>query len=152
MLIWKVPETQPVMPPVKPKFNWDAWYAKNKQRLSEKRAKRYDEDPAYRAAALERSRRQREQKKPEPTTLNLHSVSFTDAAQAVGVTVWVLREWRRKSYFPEPHRRDGRLWFSQPQVQQLRQLRQFFETHGARLTEATKPKLEDMVALVFANW
>lgn len=151
MLIWRVPET-PAVQPVKPGFNWDAWYAKNKQRLSEKRAKRYREDPSYRAAALERSRQQREQKKPEPTTLDLHSVSFTDAAQAVGVTVWVLREWRRKSYFPEPHRRDGRLWFSVAQVQQLRQLRQFFETHGARLADAAKPKLEDLIALVFANW
>ena len=93
-------------------FNWDAWYAKNKQRLSEKRAKRYREDAAYRAAALERSRQQREKKKPEPVSTDPHTVSFMDAADDLGVTVWVLREWRRKNYFPEPHRRDGRLWFT----------------------------------------
>lgn len=151
MLIWKGMEPTP-QPAVKPGFKWDAWYAKNKERLSEKRAKRYREDPQYRAAALERSRQQREQKKPEPTSLDLHSVSFTDAASDLNVTVWVLREWRRKSYFPEPHRRDGRLWFSVAQVQQLRTIRQFFELHGARVTEAMKPALENVIGLVYANW
>lgn len=156
MLIWKTQgATQPVepQPVVKGGFNWDAWYAKNKTRLSEKRAKRYREDAAYRAAALERSRLQRENKKPEPLPESeLHSVPFTDAANTLGVTVWVLREWRRKNYFPEPHRRNGRLWFSLAQVQQLQQLREYFVTHGVRVTEATKPGLENLVSLIYANW
>ena len=42
------------------------------------------------------------------------------------MTVWVLREWRRKNYFPEPHDRDGRLWFMSHQVQLLRRVEQFF--------------------------
>lgn len=151
-LIFKTAIEPPVIPAVKPGFDWDAWYAKNKQRLSEKRAKRYREDPAYRAAALERSRQQRETKKPVETLADPHSVAFTDAANDVGVTVWVLREWRRKSYFPEPARRDGRLWFSVPQVQQLRRLREFFNTHGVRVTEAIRPALDNTVALVYANW
>lgn len=140
--------------PVKQGFSWDAWYAKNKTRLSVKRAKRYREDSSYRAAALERSRLQRETKKPVPVSeeSDLHSVSFTDAADAVGVTVWVLREWRRKNYFPEPHRKNGRLWFSVGQVQQLRTLQQFFEKQGARVTEATRPALENVISLIFANW
>ena len=153
MLIWKTTQTTEVPGPVKQHgFNWDAWYAKNKTRLSEKRAKRYREDAAYRAAALERSRQQREQKKPEPVSTDPHTVAFTEAADDVGVTVWVLREWRRKNYFPEPHRRDGRLWFTPSQVQLLRKLGQFFVQYGARVTESLKPKLENVVSLTYANW
>jgi hypothetical protein len=152
MLIWKMPTIPEAPHPVKPGFNWDHWYAKNKQRLSEKRAKRYQEDPIYRAAALERSRQQRELKKVVPPITDGYTVAFTDAATTLGVTVWVLREWRRKSYFPEPHRRDGRLWFSDAQVQTLQALRSFFDTHGIRMTENLKPALEDVVRLIYANW
>lgn len=145
----EAPKSAP--PPVSGGFSYEAWYAKNKQRLLAKRAKRYQEDPSYRAAALERSRRQRV-KKPVKVSSDPHSVSFNDAAQTLGVTVWVLREWRRKNYFPEPHRRDGRLWFTPAQVQRLRQVREFFVQHGARVTDTIRPKLDDVVGLVYSNW
>jgi predicted alpha-1,6-mannanase (GH76 family) len=148
-LIFK-PSTVEVPEPAKSGFNWDDWYQKNKTRLSEKRAKRYREDAAYRAAALKRSRAQRSVKK-EPVT-DKHTVSFNDAAQDLNVTVWVLREWRRKNYFPEPHRRDGRLWFSPYQVELLRKVGQFFDQYGARLSEARRPELESLVSLTYANW
>jgi len=152
-LIFKQYTEVPVPGPVKQQgFNWDAWYAKNKARLSEKRAKRYREDPAYREAALERSRSQREQKKSVPAITDQYTVSFTEAADDLGVTVWVLREWRRKNYFPEPFHRDGRLWFSQGQVQWLHRLRQFFIQRGARVTDAIRPELESLTSLVYANW
>jgi hypothetical protein len=61
-LIWKTRVESVVPGPSKQGFSWDVWYAVNKSRLSEKRARRYREDAAYRAAALERSRQQR--KKP----------------------------------------------------------------------------------------
>ena len=151
MLIWNSKTQEAVsVDPSKQGFSWDAWYAKNKARLSEKRAKRYREDPAYRSAALERSRQQRETKKVETT--DVHSVSFNDAAQALSVTVWVLREWRRKNYFPEPTRRDGKLWFSHAQVQLLMKLQKFFFEQGARVTEAKRPALENVIGLVYANW
>jgi hypothetical protein len=151
MLIWKAyTPASTGMPPEKPGFSWDAWYQKNKARLSEKRAKRYREDASYRAAALERSRLQREANRTEVTTP--HTVSFMDAATEIGVTVWVLREWRRKNYFPEPLRRDGRLWFTPTQVDLLRGLREFFDTHGTRVTNALRPKLEDTTSLIYSNW
>lgn len=150
-LIWKAHIEPEVPGPVKHGFSWDAWYAKNKARLSEKRARRYREDVAYRAAALERSRQQRETKKEAIT--DGYTVSFSDAAQELGVTVWVLREWRRKNYFPEPHRRDGRLWFSPHQVDLLHRVREFFHAHaGSRVTKALRPALESIVGLVYANW
>jgi hypothetical protein len=101
-LIWT--KETPVSGVAQSGFSWDAWYAKNKSRLSEKRAKRYKEDAAYREAAKLRSRLQRETKKAPVATE--YTVSFNDAAQQLGITVWLLREWRRKNYFPEPHRRD----------------------------------------------
>jgi hypothetical protein len=148
-LIWKNTATE-VSEPVKSGFSWDAWYEKNKTRLSEKRARRYREDAAYRNKALERSRAQRGTKKVTPT--GDHTVSFNDAAQAVGVTVWVLREWRRKDYFPEPHRRDGRLWFTPSQVNLLSSLKDYFATHGSRVSDQNRSGLEDVVRLTYANW
>ena len=147
-LIFKQMDTPVVPGPVK--FSWETWYAKNKTRLSAKRAKRYREDAAYREAALARSR-QRKKKAPSVST-DPHSVSFADAAQTLGVTVWVLREWRRKNYFPEPQKRDGRLWFTPLQVQWLRTLQEFFVQHGSRVTNETRPKLEQVTNLVYANW
>jgi hypothetical protein len=40
-------------------FNYKAWYQKNKVRLLEEKAKRYQEDASYRGAAKERARLQR---------------------------------------------------------------------------------------------
>lgn len=155
MLIWKLPKpgvAEFIPFTTKQGFNWDAWYAKNKVRLSEKRAKRYREDAAYRAAAMERSRLQRDSKKPEPVSTDPHTVAFTDAADNVGVTVWVLREWRRKNYFPEPYRREGRMWFSPQQVQLLHHLKHLFDTYGTRVTDAFRPELEAIVSLTYMNW
>lgn len=150
MLIWKTQETQTPEPVTQGPFSWDAWYAKNKKRLSEKRAKRYKEDPAYRQAALERSRAQRVPKKVPET--GSHTVSFNDAAKQLDVTVWVLREWRRKNYFPEPQRFVGRMWFTPSQVDLLSRLEHFFRTQGARVTEDTRGQLEDIVSMTYANW
>lgn len=148
-LIFK-PLTAPVEAPQKTGFQWDAWYAKNKARLSEKRAKRYREDPAYRQAALARSRQQRGTKKP--SVAGAYTVSFNEAAQSLGVTVWVLREWRRKNYFPEPQRRDGRLWFSPHQIDLLRNVAGYFVQHGPRVSAAHRQDLENLVSLTYANW
>lgn len=132
------------------KFSWDQWYQENKARLSEKRAKRYREDPDYRAAALRRSSRQRK-KKPESIT-DGHTIAFRDMAEALGVTVCVLREWRRKNYFPEPYHREGRLWFTPHQQNLLQKLGKFFNTHGVRIGPSQRPALEERIALLYSNW
>jgi len=131
-------------------FSWDAWYAKNKKRLAEKRAKRYAEDPAYREAALRRSREQRH--KAKTPVLDGTTIAFKDMAQSLGVTPWVLREWRRKNYFPEPVNRDGRLWFHPDQRLLLQGLVSFFGEHGSRMTEAQQRDLDLLVSTIFANW
>jgi len=151
LLFVKAASVTPVAPAsLEPGFSWDAWYEANKDRLSEKRAKRYREDPEYRAKALARSRQQRETKK-QPVT-DGHTLSFNDMATTLGITVWVLREWRRKNYFPEPYRREGRLWFKPEQTALLQTLQTFFQTHGIRVGEAKRSALENVVQLVYANW
>ena len=73
--------------------------------------------------------------------------------EELGVTVWVLREWRRKNYFPEPYRRDGRLWFTSRQVQWLEQRPAVFVQHGSRVTDShQKSELEDCGQLIYVNW
>lgn len=130
-------------------FSWDAWYAANKQRLSEKRAKRYREDPAYREAALKRSRSQRAVKVP---VTDGYVISFNDVAREVGVTPWVLREWRKKDYFPEPRHRDGRLWFNKQQIELLKKLQEFFVEQGVRVSESKREALQGVTAWVYSNW
>jgi len=141
---------EPQTLPEKHGFSWDQWYAQNKERLAEKRAKRYAEDSAYREAALKRSREQR--KKTKLPVEDEYTVSFTEMARLLSITVWVLREWRRKSYFPEPYHRDGRLWFKPEHEGLLISLREYFDTNGVRVTDATRKGLEDVVSLVYSNW
>ena len=152
-LLMRISQSQPKAPeaaPVKAGFSWSTWYANNKERLSEKRAKRYAEDPEYREAALNRSRHQREVKK-EPVTDGF-TVSFNDMARALDVSVWVLREWRRKNYFPEPFRREGRLWFKPAHIPLLQSLHTFFLDHGIRVGESKRRALDETVQLIWANW
>lgn len=131
-------------------FRWDAWYAANRKRLSEKRARRYRDDVGYREAALRRSREQRETEKIP--VVDGYTISFSEMARQVNVTVWVLREWRRKDYFPEPHHREGRLWFKPEHISLLQSLQAFFVENGVRVGEDLKQQLEDLVALTYANW
>ena len=131
-------------------FDYATWYQENRTRLSEKKAKRYKEDKKYREAALTRSRSQRKTKTPTPA--NGYTVTFQDMATTLDVTVWVLREWRRKDYFPEPQRRDGRLWFKPEQVALLNMLKTFFKYTGVRVAAAHRQELNNTVDLIAANW
>lgn len=143
---------QSIAPPKSEGFSYSAWYEANKQRLSEKRAKRYREDPEYREKAIARAKAQRAQtKKKEPVT-DGYTVSFRQMAEQLGVTVWVLREWRRKNYFPEPHLRDSWLWFKPEHVGLLNRLKLFFEQNGHRVSDATRGALDDLVSLIYVNW
>lgn len=130
-------------------FDFKSWYQKNKERLAEKKRKRYQEDPEYRAKAMERSKAQRKTT-PTPIT-DGYSVSFAEAAKELGVSLWTLREWRKRNYFPEPKERNGRLWFTENQLMLLQKLQEFFVLNG-RIKEGTKEKMNELVSLLFANW
>jgi hypothetical protein len=137
-------------PAQKGKFSYKQWYQDNKVRLSAKKKKLYAEDPVYRDAAIERSRTNR--KKSAPLDLGDHTVAFKDAADQLVVSLWTLREWRRKHYFPEPFTAQGRMYFSPGQVALLTKLAEFFAANGNRTVEVNKDQLSDLVGLVLVNW
>lgn len=141
----KAPKDQP-----KGKFSYKAWYQANKTRLSQKKAKLYAEDASYREAQLERSNKNR--KKPAAPDLGPYTVAFKDAADQLGVTIWQLREWRRKDYFPEPKMIGNRMYLTPEQVGWLGQLGQFFHVNGPRASVTAKEELSNLIALVYANW
>jgi hypothetical protein len=131
-------------------FAYKKWYDDNKQKLLDKRKKRYHEDATFREKQLDRSRKQREAK-TEPVK-DGYVVPFSTAADHIGVTIWTLREWRKKDYFPEPKHRNRRLWFTDNQVLWLEKLQHFFIENGFRVSERKLKPLQELVGLIYANW
>lgn len=128
------------------------WYAKHRKELSERRKLRYQNDPEYRAKALAQKKKQmerlREQHKvPEGYTLSLQSI-----AESLGVTIWTLREWRKKDYFPEPLKAGRNLLFTENQLGLLSHIEAFIKGAGKRLSRDQREKLVDVVNFVHANW
>src|SRR5271157_4248980 len=87
------------------------WYQDHKKELSDKRKKLYAEDAAYRNARKEASKAQNGRNRVAAPAG--YSIALEVAAEQVGITVWAMREWRRKNYFPEPLHHAGRLWFTE---------------------------------------
>jgi predicted DNA-binding transcriptional regulator AlpA len=136
-------------PPAPKKFVYAEWYQKNKSRLSETRKKRYQEDENYRNAIKERSKTQR--KRPD-VPQDEYTINLQQLAANLGLSIWTLREWRKKNYFPEPVHRLGRLWFSPAQAQWIQRLKDFFFSKGLRLKKNDRKELDQLVTLVYAYW
>jgi hypothetical protein len=128
------------------------WYQENKQRLSEERKRRYAEDPEYRKQALKASERQRRGERTPPIPPDA-PISFAEAAKRTGIGVSTLHEWRRKKYFPDPKRHNGRrLWFTENQVQLLKNLKEFFRKDGRKPWKIKRDGLKEVVASIGAGW
>jgi DNA-binding transcriptional MerR regulator len=80
------------------------------------------------------------------------TLPMQEVSNILGVTIWTLREWRKKNYFPEPVHRLGRLWFSSTQVQWLERLKDFLVSKGLRVRNADRKELDELVALIYSNW
>lgn len=128
---------------------YQRWYAKNKDKLAEKRKKRYHDDPAYRQKALENRRRTL---KPLPELPAQYEFNFQQAADELGVSIWRLREWRRRSYYPQPHEHGRSQYFTQAQISLLEKLRNFMNTVQGKFSDTVKDHLQDLVNLIYANW
>lgn len=134
------------------KTAYQRWYEKNKDKLSEKRKKRYREDPEYRQGYLDRKAKQTEALRAEPVDPK-YTHNFTEAAEALGVTLWTLRSWRSKDLIPEPHVHNKGLYFTTAQVGLLTRLRDFYKKVGKPvLTEAEQNEVEQISDLIRANW
>jgi hypothetical protein len=135
----------------KKESSFRSWYQNNKQRLSEKRKKRYQEDPEYRQQRLDASRRRRRGERSLPTPPDA-PISFAQAAEHTGIGVSTLHDWRRKKYFPEPKHHNGSLWFGEKQVLLLKDLKEFFRLYGKRRWKMKQGPLKELLASICANW
>jgi hypothetical protein len=136
------------------KSNYREWYEKNKQKLSEKRKRRYAEDAEYRARAIETSRKRRsgEQTPPIPPVPPDAPISLKEAALRVPAGASTVRGWLRQNYFPEPKRHNRGLWFTEKQVELLRLLKEFFRKNKMRPLKITQPLLAQLRASIIADW
>jgi hypothetical protein len=131
----------------KPGTAFGRWYANNKQALAERRRARYHNDPAYRARVKELANRNRKRAAPAEAPAT-HPHTFEDVSAQLEVSLYSLRDWRRRGYFPEPYRHNQRLYFSNTQVALLSELKIFLADGGARRPD----DLETMKNTVFMNW
>lgn len=130
---------------------FSTWYEKNKEELSRKRKERYQTDPAYREAALRNRAKQIERQRGLSPLNPIYSTTFSEAAEELGITLWRLRNWRTNNYFPEPYSYGKFLYFTDNQMQLLRNIKEFIGDKP-RLTMEDKEKLGSIVNLIFANW
>lgn len=77
-----------------------------------------------------------------------HPYTFDDVADHLSISTFSLRDWRRRSYFPQPHTQNSRLYFSAHQVRLLEKMQEFLSGGGAR----RPAELETMKNTVFMNW
>jgi len=129
--------------------NFSKWYEKNKEKLAEKRAARYHSDPEYRAKSIEQSRSRRKAAE-EPLCPEGYAYNFQQLAEHLDMSIWTLRDWRRKNFFPEPYMHRGRQWFKEDQAQWLMQMRGLLQ-RGAP-TKERSVQLQDLVELIYSNW
>ena len=135
----------------KTESSFNDWYQKNKQRLSEKRKRLYAENPEYRQRSLEASRRRRRGELTLPIPPDF-PISFTQAAERVGISSSTLHAWREKKLFPEPKHHNGGLWFTEHQVLLLKNLKEFFRLYGKRRGKIKFDKLKELKESIAADW
>lgn len=129
--------------------NFGNWYGRNKERLAERRKRRYREDPEYREKILahKRAKGREERAAIAPYVRKVVGkkeillLRIGDAAERVGVTAMTLRDWEErglipKSAFPWKHR-----YYTDHQVDLLSQ---FVSNKDADVESAS--------ANVFATW
>jgi hypothetical protein len=136
---------------IKKKSKNQKWYEQHKQELSEKRKKRYAEDPEYRQRAVEGSRRYR-RGELAPAVPADAAISFSEAAKRVGIGTSTLREWRGKDLFPEPRLHRGRLWFTEHQVALLKNVKEFFRKYGKRRGKVKNDEEKRVRESISGNW
>jgi hypothetical protein len=131
---------------------YQRWYKNHKHELAEKRRERYQNDPEYRQKALDRKAKQLEKHRALNQRPAGYNHTLQDMAKHLDVTVWTLREWRKKDYFPEPMKVGRNLLFTDTQLGLLGALQQFLKEHGKRLSRASREKLQDVTNFIHANW
>lgn len=132
------------------------WYAKNKDTIAARRAKRYAEDPAYRARQQELARESHKRRFGKRSIPDVYVVRQNDIGNFIsGLTIGRIRSWRENGYIPEPFRKHNEVWFTHKQVQLMRALHHYFESRdsgSARIPAREKGTLEDLVRDIKESW
>lgn len=126
------------------------WYAKNKQKLSQRRKERYRRDSEYRKHIVEHQRLLR-LRAPEPPHPPEYTMSFTEAAAHIGIDPSTLRNWMARKYFPEPKKFSGRYRLTDKQVSLLATIRTFFFIQGRRRAKFL-PGFKALLINVHSHW
>lgn len=129
-------------------WEFKKWYEGNKAVLSEKRKKRYREDPAYRQQVKDRAASRRASLKKTKTPAN--GMSASEVCDILEISRWTLNRWKNEKYFPV-YVLDGH-GFTQNQVQLLTLLKQFFSQYPKKAASANQEKLTDIVSAIHHNW
>lgn len=126
------------------------WYERNKEANLKKKATKYQTDPAYREQVKARAKARREQ--PTEVKKEGFDTTMVAAAEQIGVSIWAMREWRKKEYFPLPYKFGGKLWLRPHQIVELAKLKAFFDLQGNRVTDRKKPLLTALINEIAENW
>ena len=86
--------------PDKPKFNWDAWYAGNKERLSQKRKDRYKNDPEYREKVTALSKKYRASLPPKPRKKS-DKMTIPQLCEKAGCSFHTFRKYQQLGWIPK---------------------------------------------------
>lgn len=111
------------------------WYQRNKERLNERRRKRYQNDPSYRAKQKAMSKRWYQKERGEPvvyvpkdcrvvktkkrdgTEVDLRLYTVGKLAGTLGVTIQTIRNWENRGLIPiTPIRLSKWRLYSQPMI------------------------------------
>lgn len=129
------------------------WYSRNKSTLSERRREKYRNDADYREKAKKNSADYRRAKSSAEKVPPEYTYTLAKAAEALSISMSRLRDWGQKGYYPSPKRIRGYLYFTDAQLNLIRQhLVGFFDRYGVRAARSQRQELDTTVALVFANW
>ncbi len=132
---------------------YSKWYETNKGDLAKKRRERYATDPVYRKQMLDNRAKYMAKKKAQQMSSlpEQYTITFSEAAEKLGITLWRLRNWRSHGYFPEPYQHGKYLYFTESQFNLLGRLNEFI-ADKPRLSRTDTEKLDDLTNLIFSNW
>lgn len=128
------------------------WYEANKKALAEKRKQRYKEDPLYRARALSNRKAQAAKQATLRDTLpERYTRNMSGVADYLGVSLWKLRDWRARGFYPEPHQHGREYWFTDHQAALLGNLDNLLVTKVGRADESD-PEIQATVLKIATEW
>jgi hypothetical protein len=130
---------------------YSKWYEANREQLSGKRKDRYATDPAYRQRQLDNRAKQLAKTRSAVPLPDAYTTSYSDVAEELGVTIWRMRHWRDKNYFPEPLAHGKFRYFTDHQVGLLDALNEFMSQYP-RLPASAQAELDALVNLIHADW